>query len=173
MIGNKSITLSKQLKGRTMDTITKVNQLSFHQGSNSESAFTIKLTNSKFDHLAGSELFGKVESWISANVMMNNKKVPVLIVDMENVEFIDSQGLQKLLASLRLMHSQKSNLLLCSLQPSVRIVLEITRVDQLFAVLPSIETFMNQSNQQRQDSDCLASDCLVSDCLVADCLVAA
>jgi len=102
-----------------MDTITKVNQLSFSQGLNSEPTFTIKLTNSKFDSLAGSELFSKVESWVSANVMMNNKEVPVLIVDMENVEFIDSLGLQKLLASLRLMQSQNSNLFLCSQQPSV------------------------------------------------------
>jgi len=128
-----------------MDTITKVNQLSFSQGLNSEPTFTIKLTNSKFDSLAGSELFSKVESWVSANVMMNNKEVPVLIVDMENVEFIDSLGLQKLLASLRLMQSQNSNLLLCSQQPSVRIVFEITRIDQLFAVFPSVDKFVNQS----------------------------
>jgi anti-anti-sigma factor len=126
-----------------MDTITKVNQLSLDQGLNSESAFTIKLTNSKFDSLAGSELFGKVESWVSANVMMNNKEVPVLMVDMEKVEFIDSQGLQKLVAALRLMTSQKSNLLLCSQQPSVRLVFEITRIDQLFAVFPSVSNFVN------------------------------
>jgi anti-anti-sigma factor len=142
-ITNQTITLLKKLKGRTMDTITKVNQLSLDQGSNSESAFTIKLTSSKFDSLAGSELFGKVESWVSANVMMNNKEVPVLMVDMEKVEFIDSQGLQKLVAALRLMTSQKSNLLLCSQQPSVRLVFEITRIDQLFAVFPSVSNFVN------------------------------
>jgi len=138
-----------------MDTITKVNQLSFPQGLNSETAFTIKLTNSKFDSLAGLELFGKVESWVSANVMMNNKNVPVLIVDMENVEFIDSQGLQKLVACLRLMQSQKSNLLLCSQQPSIRLVFEITRVDQLFAVFPSVDKFINQFDVQRQGAEYL------------------
>ncbi|WP_201324638.1 STAS domain-containing protein [Pseudanabaena sp. lw0831] len=138
-----------------MDTITKVNQLSFHQGLNSESAFTIKLTNSKFDSLAGSELLGKVESWVSANVMMNNKEVPVLIVDMENVEFIDSQGLQKLLACLRLMQSHKSNFLLCSQQPSVRLVFEITRIDQLFAVFPSVSKFVSRFDVQNQDSEYL------------------
>jgi anti-anti-sigma factor len=142
------ITLLKKLEGRTMDTITKVNQLSFHQGVNSESAFTVKLTNSKFDIVAGSELLGKVESWVSANVMMNNKEVPVLIVDMENVEFIDSQGLQKLLACLRLMQSHKSNLSLCSQQPPVRLVFEITRIDQLFAVFPSVSKFVNQNDLQ-------------------------
>lgn len=138
-----------------MDTITKVNQLSFRQGLSSETAFTIKLTSSKLDSFAGSELFSKVESWVSANVMMNSKEVPVLVVDMENVEFIDSQGLQKLVACLRLMQSQKSNLLLCSQQPSVRLVLEITRVDQLFAVFPSVDKFINQFDNQRQSSEYL------------------
>ena len=138
-----------------MDTITKVNQLSSDQGLNSESAFTIKLTNSKFDSIAGSELLGKVESWVSANVMMNNKEVPVLIVDMENVEFIDSQGLQKLLACLSLMQSQKSNFLLCSQQPSVRLVFEITRVDQLFAVFPSVSNFVGRFDGQNQGSEYL------------------
>jgi anti-sigma B factor antagonist len=138
-----------------MDTITKVNQLSFRQGLNSETAFTIKLTNSKFDSFAGSELFGKVESWVSANVMMNSKEVPVLIVDMENVEFIDSQGLQKLIACLRLMQSQKSNLLLCSQQPSVSLVFEITRIDQLFAVFPSVDKFINQFDKQVQGAEYL------------------
>ncbi len=140
-----------------MDTITKVNQLSLRQGSSTETAFIIKLTNSKFDSIAGSELFGKVEAWVSANIMMNNKEVPNLIVDMENVEFIDSQGLQKLLGSLQLMHSQQSNLLLCSQQPSVRLVFEITKIDQFFAVLPSVDTFVRQSNIQKQTSEYLVA----------------
>jgi anti-anti-sigma factor len=140
-----------------MDTISKVNQLSLHQDSNGEAALIIKLTNSKFDSIAGSELFSKVESWVSANIMMNNKQVPVLIVDMENVEFIDSQGLQKLLGSLHLMHSQKSNLLLCSQQPSVRLVFEITRIDQFFAILPSVDTFVSQSNIQKQTCEYLVA----------------
>jgi anti-sigma B factor antagonist len=120
--------------------------LSFHQGLSNDQTCIVKLTNSKFDSIAGSELLAKVESWISANVMMNSKEIPALIVDMENVEFIDSQGLQKLLASLRLMQSQNSNLLLCSQQPSVRIVFEITRADQLFAIFPSFDKFVSQLN---------------------------
>jgi anti-anti-sigma factor len=153
----QTISHLKMLKGRKMDTITKVNQLSFHQGLNSEPAFTIKLTDSQFDSIAGAELLGKVESWVSSNVMMNDKEVPVLIVDMENVEFIDSQGLQKLLAALRLMQSQKSNLLLCSQQPSVRLVFEITRVDQLFAVFSSFSNFVSLFDSQAQASEYLVA----------------
>jgi len=139
---NGLIILSKKLKGRKMDTITKVNQVSFHPSLGQRQVFVIKLTNSKFDNFAGSELLLKIESWVSANVMMNNQDVPMLIIDMENVDFIDSQGLNKLLAALRIMQSQDSNLLLCSLHTSVRLVFEITRIDQLFAILPSFEDFV-------------------------------
>lgn len=139
-----------------MNTITKTNNLSLDQSETSNSTFVIKLTNSKFDNLSGVELFNKVESWVAANMMMNNKEVPTLIVDMENVEFIDSQGLQKLLASLRLMQSKKSNLMLCSLQASVRIVLEITRADQLLAVLQCFD------NADQMNINQFASDLLVA-----------
>ena len=140
-----------------MDTITKVAQSSSRQGLSDESTFIIKLTNSKFDSLAGSELLTKVESWIVTNLMVNNQAVPTLIVDMENVEFIDSQGLQKLLAALRLMQSQNSNLVLCSQQPSVSLVFEITRIDQLFAIFPCINTLMNLDIRQQAYSDLVAA----------------
>ena len=140
-----------------MDTITKVNHLSFGQGLNNESTFMIKLASGKLDSITGSDLLGKIQSWISANMMMNNKNVPALIVDMENVEFIDSQGLQKLLACLKLMQSQNSSLLLCSQQPSVRLVFEISRMDQMFAVLPSADFFMNQASLDYQNSNYLVA----------------
>lgn len=108
-------------------------------GINQDKTFTIKVIESKFDSIAGTELLHKVEAWIATNAMMNNKGVPPLMIDMENVEFIDSQGLQRLLSCLRLMQLQKSNLLLCSQQPSVSLVFEISRVNQLFAIFPSVD----------------------------------
>ena len=127
-----------------MDTITKTNQLSLSQGLISEPAFIIKLTDSNFGMVEGADLLNRIESWISANRMMNKKDVPLLIVNMENVDFVDSEGLQKLIASLRLMQAQQSNLLLCSLNPSVRILFEITRIDQLIGIFANFETAIAQ-----------------------------
>ena len=129
-----------------MDTITKANQLS--QGLISESAFIIKLTHSKFGITEGVDLLTRIEAWISANMMINNKAVPLLIVNMENVDFVDSEGLQQLIASLRLIQSQQSNLLLCSLKPSVRIVFEITRIDQLIGIFANFDAAIAQFDMQ-------------------------
>ena len=138
-----------------MEAITQVNQLSFRQDLSNDQAFIIKLAGNKFDNTVGSDLFAKVESWVMANSMMSSKEIPTLIVDMENVEFIDSQGLQKLLSALRLMQSQKSNLLLCSLQPSVRLVFEISRIDQLFGIFSSFDTCVDHFGFQQQSSSYL------------------
>jgi anti-anti-sigma regulatory factor len=46
-------------------------------------------------------------------------------------------------------------LLLCSQQPSVSLVFEITRIDQLFAVFPSVDKFINQFDKQGQDAEYL------------------
>lgn len=140
-----------------MDTITKTSQLSFHQVFNNDQAFTIKLNTSKFDSLAGSDLLAKVESWVAANAMMSNKEIPTLVIDMENVGFIDSQGLQKLLASLRLMQSHKSNLVLCSLQPAVRLVFEISRIDQMFGIFPSFDHCMDLLAMHQQSANYLVA----------------
>ena len=138
-----------------MEAITQINQLSFRQDLSNDQAFIIKLAGNKFDSILGSDLLAKVESWVMANSMMSSKEIPTLIVDMENVGFIDSQGLQKLLSALRLMQSQKSNLLLCSLQPSVQIVFEISRIDQLFAIFPSFDNCADHLGFQQQSSNYL------------------
>ncbi len=127
-----------------MDTITKTNQLALNQGLISESAFIFKLTENSFGVVEGAELLNRVESWISANMMMNNRDVPLLIVNMENVDFVDSEGLQKLIASLRLMQAQQSNLLLCSLKPSIQILFEITRIDQLIGIFANFDAAIAQ-----------------------------
>jgi anti-anti-sigma factor len=133
-----------------MDTITKVNHLSFSQDLGGKNAFSIKLTDKKLDDVSGAKLLGKVESWVAANVMMNEKSLPVLIIDMENVEFINTDGLRQLLGALRLMKAQNSNLLLCSVQPSVRLVFEISMVDQMLAILPSFDAVTKLGTLQEQ-----------------------
>jgi anti-anti-sigma factor len=127
-----------------MNTITKTNQLALSQGLVSETAFIIKLSESSFGMVEGESLFNRVESWISTNMMRNNKDVPLLIVNMENVDFVDSEGLQKLMACLSLIQSQQSNLLLCSLKPSVRILFEITRIDQLIGIFANFDAAIAQ-----------------------------
>lgn len=62
---------------------------------------------------------------------------PVVLLDMHEVKLLDSTGLGALIRCLRLSVNKQSRLLLIGLQPSPRMVLELTRTEQLFDIYPT------------------------------------
>lgn len=65
----------------------------------------------------------------------------ILLVDMTRVEFLDSAGLMALVAAYRLARSLERRLSLCSVPPSVRIVLELTQLDGTFEMYENRSAF--------------------------------
>jgi anti-anti-sigma factor len=57
------------------------------------------------------------------------------IVDLNYVDFIDSSGLLALVVSLNFAIENQCRLVLCNLHPSVKLVFEITRLDQVFEMI--------------------------------------
>lgn len=55
-----------------------------------------------------------------------------LMVDMSCVESLDSAGLVSLISALRLARNLRKRFCLCSVPPSIRIVFELTQLDQVF-----------------------------------------
>lgn len=55
-----------------------------------------------------------------------------LMVDMSQVESLDSAGLVSLISALRLARDFSKRFCLCSVPPSIRIVFELTQLDQVF-----------------------------------------
>ncbi|MEO0459099.1 MAG: STAS domain-containing protein [Cyanobacteria bacterium P01_A01_bin.114] len=65
-----------------------------------------------------------------------------LLVDMSEVESLDSAGLVSLMSALKTAQSLSKRLSLYSVPPSVRIVFELTQLDRVFNVadqLPRVE----------------------------------
>ncbi|MEE3717635.1 STAS domain-containing protein [Tumidithrix elongata RA019] len=67
------------------------------------------------------------------------KKPDVLIVDMHNVTFIDSNGLGTLFAAIKLTKAHGGRLVICSLAESVRFLLEVTETSQYFEIFATRE----------------------------------
>jgi anti-anti-sigma factor len=63
----------------------------------------------------------------------------VCVIDMTHVEAVDSFGLHSLAAALRVAYESKCQLVLSSVQPCVRLVLEISQLDQVFEILEPTE----------------------------------
>lgn len=61
---------------------------------------------------------------------VTSKDCSVFLVDMGEVEFIDSAGLMVILSAVRSAQELGKRLVICSIAPSVRIILELTGLDR-------------------------------------------
>ncbi|PSB26839.1 STAS domain-containing protein [Stenomitos frigidus] len=69
------------------------------------------------------------------NAAVLSEKHSSLLVDMAQVESIDSDGLMALVAALSLSQRLNKRFSLCSISHSVRIILELTQLDRVFEIL--------------------------------------
>lgn len=60
-----------------------------------------------------------------------------LVVDLEMVRFVDSSGLGSLVSGFKNASARSGNLKLCSLQPQVKSMFELTRLHRVFEIFPS------------------------------------
>ncbi len=70
----------------------------------------------------------------------------ILLVDMKQVEFVDSPGLMALVNGFRFARSLGRHLSLCSLAPSVKMVLELTQLDRVFEIFDNRDAFDGHYN---------------------------
>jgi anti-sigma B factor antagonist len=76
----------------------------------------------------------RVAEWLDAAAQTQPANV---VVDLQNVTFIDSTGLAILVKGMRRCRQQAGDLFLCGLQQPVRVIFEVTRLDQAFTILSS------------------------------------
>ena len=71
-------------------------------------------------------------------ISLIEKKYNIWIVDMADVEFIDSSGLSALVIGLKKAREHGYSLAICNLNPTVRLVFEITQLDGVFQIFNTI-----------------------------------
>jgi len=73
----------------------------------------------------------------------------ILVIDCENVSFIDSSGLGALVLVFKMLKEVHSRMVICSINEQVRILFELTGMDKVFEIFPSQAAF-NQSLLQKK-----------------------
>lgn len=68
---------------------------------------------------------------------LKQKTYPRILVDLRQVEYIDSSGLMTLISAWKLAQDLRTRFSLCSLSPSLRIILEVTQLDHIFEIFDS------------------------------------
>ncbi|MBC8412623.1 MAG: STAS domain-containing protein [Nitrospira sp.] len=76
---------------------------------------------------------------------------PLLVFDMEAVDFIDSSGLGVLVASLRTVNKVEGDIKIASLQAQVRSIFELTRMHRLFEIFDSSTAAAESYTEQTLD----------------------
>ncbi|NWF61325.1 MAG: STAS domain-containing protein [Fischerella sp.] len=64
-----------------------------------------------------------------------------LVVDLEQVEALDSAGLLALVSALKLAQSLGRRFSLCSVSPPIRIIFELTQLDRVFEIFEGTALF--------------------------------
>lgn len=64
-----------------------------------------------------------------------------VLVDMHQVESLDSAALMALVSALRLALSLKRRFSLCAIDPALRIMFELTQLDRAFEIFETYEAF--------------------------------
>lgn len=67
--------------------------------------------------------------------------VHTILVDFSNVTFMDSSGLGALVKALKTLKAAEVNLYLCSINEQVRMLFELTSMDEYFSILDSRQEF--------------------------------
>ena len=72
-------------------------------------------------------------------VILSNEGVPNLILDLSLVKFVDSSGLSSILTGNRLWSDDKSFIVTGIEHPSVKKLLEISRLHAVLKIIPSLQ----------------------------------
>jgi anti-anti-sigma factor len=72
---------------------------------------------------------------------VNAKEGATILVDMKGVEFLDSAGLMALVTAYRQAQNLGKHLIICSVSPAVRIIFELSQLDQILKIFPTRYAF--------------------------------
>ncbi|MBE9059063.1 MULTISPECIES: STAS domain-containing protein [Sphaerospermopsis] len=70
------------------------------------------------------------------------------VIDLAEVEFMDSSGLVPLVQALKAVRESGCRLVLCNVQAPVRLVLELTHLDSVFEIVNDCEDIFSHLNKQ-------------------------
>lgn len=90
------------------------------------------------------ELSGEIDLHVSPELRkklhsLAQEKTPSLVVDFSGVDYIDSSGLATLIEYVREASEHGGKLVLCGMQPRVKMVFELVRLHELFTIVSDQE----------------------------------
>lgn len=100
-------------------------------------------------HCGGSLDADSISAFKKVAYDLVDRGVTRLIVDCENLTFVDSMGLGVLISLLRRARERKGDVKVAALTDDVRTIFEITRLHRLFEVCADLNTAIKRFEEQK------------------------
>ena len=102
-------------------------------------------------------LSGRLDAFASPDVRRQiiealAQRSPRVVIDLADVTLIDSSGLGALVVAMKRAREAGGDVALASLQPKVRIIFELTRLDCSFAIAPDVPAALELLGEGRDSS---------------------
>ncbi|WP_016949171.1 STAS domain-containing protein [Anabaena sp. PCC 7108] len=65
----------------------------------------------------------------------------IVLVDCQNITFLDSSGLGTLVLAFKMLRDVGTKMVLCSINEQVRMIFELTSMNEVFEIFPSQDAF--------------------------------
>ncbi len=104
------------------------------------------------ENLATVVLSGEVDLYSSREARkiileLASRKVPIIIIDLSGVPYMDSSGLASMVEGLQKVETYKGKFILSGLQPMVNQVFKLSRLNTVFTIYEDIDTALNELNE--------------------------
>lgn len=101
------------------------------------------------------QLIGRLDAYTAPPVEKFFQKLSIdplsgVIVDLSQVDFIDSTGLATLVIGMKRCQQQQGELVLCGIQQPVRTIFELTRLNTVFTIVSTQEDAIAQVQTQQK-----------------------
>ncbi len=67
----------------------------------------------------------------------------VILVDLQEVNFMNSSGIGALVATLKAVRSAQANMYLCTLNDQLEMIFQLTKMEKVFKIFPNRDEFVN------------------------------
>ena len=91
-------------------------------------------------------------------VLLSNEGVQNLIVDLSQVEYIDSSGLSSILTANRLWKDLGSFILTGEMQPNVKRLITMSRLDSVLTIIPTVAESIDFAYMEELQRDLTKED---------------
>jgi anti-sigma B factor antagonist len=91
-------------------------------------------------------------------VILHNEGTENLILNLEDVKFVDSSGLSAILTANRLWKDSGYFVLTGIKHPSVKKLITISRLDSILTIIPTVEESINHIKMNKLDSELSSED---------------